>query len=224
MRHDPGRHRLHLFGRAGQQLIAWTKGVEDHVAVDQQVFAALRLQAHRVRKNLERIHLGDLLDPVDRLAALAGSQYLIEQGIGLLGEGLTDLRDGAGRQDARQHGTGPGVIGWIGLQDQTLGPKRWLFVEVGQAHASRGNVVVVVVEYLPDLLMATGDVNAVVGDPCHRPELSQARMVGIGIAQHLGCKRVDMEHGHALGLGQQGVSRHMNFFLPELQSAPATPT
>ena len=140
--------------RLGQQLVARAHRVEDHVAVDQQVLAAVVAHAHRVGEHLQRVDLRQVVDAADRALARRLGHAALDHRLGHRGEGGADLHHRLRAEDARQHRARLRVQRRVGFQDQALRPERRFEVEVAQAHAGAGDEGGVVVEHRVHLLMA----------------------------------------------------------------------
>ena len=125
---------LHPLGGFGEQLVARSERVEDHVAVEQQVLAPVGLEADRVRKHLQRIGLREIVDAIDwprppspcsrSSSASASAVNVARICITVFGDRIRDSTARVLR-----------VVRRIGLEDQAPRPERRLLVEVRQPDA-----------------------------------------------------------------------------------------
>src|SRR5262249_31627016 len=120
--------------RLGQSLVAWTEGIEGHVAVAKEILPSALVQPDGVRKYLQRKGLRKILYCIKSGTLDEG----IDQALCVSGEGVAKLIESPSRQDTGHHPTCAHVQGRIDLQQQTLWPPRLLLPEVTQAHTGRG--------------------------------------------------------------------------------------
>lgn len=111
-----------------KELVPGPESVERHVAVGQQVLATLLGEPDRVRKDLERVHLGQILDRIEGPVLYEP----IDETDRVLLEARPELLHGRGGEDAGRHRPGAGVQRWIGLQDEAGRPPRRLLPKIAQ--------------------------------------------------------------------------------------------
>ncbi len=186
----PGQGALRPAGRFLQQMIGRAIGVEHHVAIGQQVFAAFLRQPDRVAKGLERKHLGQIARRVEPAARRQGVDHLVGQGAPLRPQGVHGRRP----QQGIDHHPRLVMRRRIGFQQQAGGAPGRGLGEVDQAYAAAGTEGLPVMQAGNHLGMAGHGIDAVAGQPHHRPRLAHGVVAGKRIGQEGVAERIQVQN------------------------------